>query len=388
MTELVSAKAKIICFLFDPNIGGPTIRARLVYERMQAEGYDIRVAFPNAQGTAVGFMKEKRIAVDRLPIAKPVMPRNFVPFVKFALKTPIGFISVFRYLKRQKPDVIHVNGAFDIVPALAGKLAGIPVVWHLNDTVFGPKVSRTMGWLVRNVADEIVIAATRVGEHYNVMAANPRVVFAPVDVARFQSAGNTTKIKDPATITLIGNWNWIKGHDKFVTVIGSLVDHGFKVKGLIVGKFLDGQKAYWEPILQQIENGHLKDSIDTPGFVKDVVATLAKSDLLLLTSHSEASPMSVLEAMAMGVPIVSFDVGGVQEMIGQSEQAAGIVVPAGDVEAMQTATARLLDDKALYESACANGIKRAKELFSLEICVEKHKAAYKSAIRKRRGIER
>lgn len=382
----MSAQLKIICFLFDPNIGGPTIRARSVYEQMATQGYDIRIAFPEGAGTAAGYLAEKGLPVDQLAISKPVMPRKIGAFLKFALGSPLALFRVVRYLRREKPDVIHVNGAFDTIPAIAGRLAGVPVVWHLNDTVFGPGLSRILGRLVRLVASEIVIAATRVGEHYGVMGAAPRVIFAPVDVHRFK-ARDTDRIPDAQPkLTLVGNWNWIKGHDRFIAVLLDLKQQGIPARGIAAGGFLDGQRNYWEPLLDRIKSKGLADSFDAPGFVSDTVGLLTNSDLLLLTSHSEASPMSLLEAMSIGLPVVSFDVGGAKEMLGQKDDAAGIVVPNGDIRAMSHAVATLLGDTGLYQKMARNGQRRARDKFSLETCIERHMAAYEAAVQSKGRI--
>ncbi len=382
----MNAPLKIICFLFDPNIGGPTIRARSVYQHMMAQGFDIRVTFPKGEGTASGYLAEKHIPVDQLAISKPVMPRKIGAFLKFALGSPLALFRVVRYLRREKPDVIHVNGAFDTIPAIAGRLAGVPVVWHLNDTVFGPRLSRILGRLVRLVASEIVIAATRVGEHYGVMGANPRVIFAPVDVHRFKARDNGKVPDRQPKLTLVGNWNWIKGHDRFIDVLLDLKQQGISARGIAAGRFLDGQRAYWEPLLERIKTKGLAESFDAPGFVKDTVGLLTDSDLLLLTSHSEASPMSLLEAMSIGLPVVSFDVGGAKEMLGQGDGAAGIVVPNGDTKAMSHAVATLLDDTDLYRQMAQNGQRRARDKFSLETCIERHIAAYEAAVQSKSRI--
>lgn len=374
----MTGSLKIICFLFDPNVGGPTIRARAVYEQMRKDGYDVRIAMPFGEGTAEPYLAEKEIPVDRLPIAKPVLPRKIAAFMKFVFTVPFSLFRLTRYLRAQKPDVIHVNGAFDMLPALAGRLANVPVVWHLNDTVFSRKFSRILGRLVAWIAHVTVIAATRVGEHYGVMDAQPHVIFAPVNVYQFRNPRSS----DRATpmITLTGNWNWIKGQDRFVEVIARLYHAGHHIRAQIVGKFLDSQEAYWKPIVAKIRSDGLEKIIETPGFANDMVKVLEDSDILLLTSHSEASPISLLEAMSMGVPAVCFDVGGVAEMLGSdTNRPAGIVVPEGDTDAMVAAIEQILKDDSLCRKLSVAGRERAVSHFSLETCIEQHIIAYSAA---------
>lgn len=369
---------KVVCFLFDPNIGGPTIRAGAVYEKMIEEGYDVRIAFPKGEGSARGYFNEKNIPTDHLSIAKPTTPRNYFQFSKYLITAPINVCKVVMYLRRTRPDVIHVNGAFDIVPALGGFFANVPVVWHLNDTIFGSVFSRLLGLVVRKTSDVVVIAATRVGEHYNVMSASPHVIFAPVDIHRF--VRGTRADSNLYTLTLIGNWNWIKGQDRFVEVVKGLQERRVPIKAMIVGKFLDSQKEYWKPVVSRISELNLDRIISTPGFKSDMVEVLNSSDLFILTSHSEACPISLLEAMAMGVPAVSFDVGGVREMIGTGPGSAGLVVPEGDVGKMIAAIEFILANPPVYQKMSEAGQKRARDHFSLEACVKRHQVAYAAAI--------
>lgn len=378
---------KAICFIFDSNIGGPTIRARSVYARLAASGHSVRIAFPHGDGPAPDFVAAAGVPVDRLPIAKPVLPRKPWAFAKFAARFPFDLWRTAAYLRARRPDLIHVNGAFDVGPALAGWLTGTPVVWHLNDTVFSPRLSRLLGRLVRRVATVIVVAAGRVGTHYGVAGAETVTIHAPVDVDRFVIRNPEGRPYGAAVIGQLASWNWIKGQDRFIEAVKRLRAAGRPVRGRIVGAFLPRQRDYWQPIVARMEREGLGEHIDTPGFAEDSAKELAGMDLMLLTSHSEASPMCVLEGMSVGVPQVVFDVGGVREMLGEGADAAGIIVPEGDIDAMVMAVGRLLDDPVLYARMAAAGQARARAHFSLEACVARHEAAYRQAIATKRGSE-
>lgn len=382
---LARSPLKIICFLFDPNTGGPTVRARAVYTRMVAAGDTVRLALVDREGSAAGYLAEAGLPVDKLAIPKPALPNKPWEFLKFCAGLPFGIWRVRRYLKDQRPDVVHINGAFDVIPAFGARLAGIPVVWHLNDTVFSPRISRILGGIVRRMAAQVVTAANRVAQHYGIPDDQRLTVHAPVDVDRFAPRDPADWPRPEPRLLLIGNWNWIKGQDKFIQVIANLRGKGLNVRGLVAGRFLDSQEAFWQPILQDLKARGLDQVVDTPGFVADTHAALCDSDILLLTSHSEASPIAVLEAMSVGIPQVVFDVGGVREMLGEGEDAAGVIVDRQDVVAMTAAVERILSNKDVYERLAKAGQARARAMFSAEICVAKHGQAYEAAIGKQKG---
>lgn len=91
------------------------------------------------------------------------------------------------------------------------------------------------------------------------------------------------------------------------------------------------------------------------GFRDDVAALLGLADILILPSTSDAMPMTVLEAMAAGVPVVASDVGDIAATVGDG----GICVPAGDAAAFAAACERLLGDPRLHAETAAAARERA-----------------------------
>lgn len=372
---------QILCSIFDPNRGGPVIRARAVYQRMVAAGHVARIVLPDVDGTAADYVAAGGIPVDKIAIQKPVLPDKPLSFAKYLLKLPGSIIRMRAYLKQQKPDLLHANGAFDVVPAIAAKLAGIPLVWHLNDTIFPKGISRVLGYLVRALATEIAVAATCVGTHYGIPEARRRLLPAPVDVSLFPARNSSYEPGSHPRIGLVGNWNWVKSQDRFVDLIEDLHERGIGARGIVIGAFISRQAKFWKPIIKRIEDSDLKTEIQTPGFSSDVAKDLTRLDLLALTSRSEASPMCVLEAMAVGVPVVAFDAGGVRELLGEGDMAAGVVVAQGDRKHLADAAALLLSDPEVYRRMATNGRRRARDLFSLEACVARHEKIYRDAIK-------
>lgn len=378
---------RIVCFLFDPQVGGPHVRARGVYQVLQKQGHDIRIAIPPGPGNAQGYHEEVGIAVDRPAIRKPVSPRKVGAFLCYMLALPLGVLRVLHYLRAQRADVVHVNGAFDLAPAFAAYLSKASLVWHLNDTAIPPRLAQAFGRMVSALADETVVAAEAVGRHYGLHPDGVRVIPAPVDISRFPARHRQAPFSTPVRVGLIANWNPLKGQDRFIDVIERLVARGHDVHAVLVGQTTDNQEPYWRPLHERITMSPLASRFTLVDYTSEVPALLVEWDVALLTSRSEASPMSVIEAMAVGLPQVCFQVGGVDELLGTTRgDRAGISVPEGDVEAMVSAVERLLTDPALYEAFSKAGPVRAQEHFSLDACVARHLAAYDAATQSKERV--
>ena len=110
------------------------------------------------------------------------------------------------------------------------------------------------------------------------------------------------------------------------------------------------------------------------GWVDDPAALLAMADLYVLTSDAENCPLSLLEAMATGLPVVATSVGGVPEVV--RDGVDGLLCPAGDVAAMTGALGRLAGEPYLRERLGAAARERILDGYTLDHCLDGLLASY------------
>jgi glycosyltransferase involved in cell wall biosynthesis len=110
------------------------------------------------------------------------------------------------------------------------------------------------------------------------------------------------------------------------------------------------------------------------GFVKEMQELYQGLDLLLLTSHFEGTPLTVLEAMAMGTPVVASRVDGVEEVIVDGRD--GILVTPGNKAQFVTEICRVLQDQSLSQRLARAGQEKARQHFSAEAMVRQVEALY------------
>lgn len=113
---------------------------------------------------------------------------------------------------------------------------------------------------------------------------------------------------------------------------------------------------------------------------RDVPSILASMDVAVLTSDSESLSNVILEAMAAGLPVVAYRVGGNAELVNEER---GVLVPAGDEEGFAAAVGRLLASHAMRVQLGRNSREFAQENFSLERILERYQACYQTLLEKK-----
>jgi glycosyltransferase involved in cell wall biosynthesis len=195
------------------------------------------------------------------------------------------------------------------------------------------------------------------------------VIHNAVDVASFRT---TNGAAGPARIVGVGRFAYPKD---FSTLLAALELVGAGYRAALVG---DGPGL--GEVVTALRARGLSDRVELLGARGDVSDVLARSDVFVLSSRSEGFPVSILEAMAAGLPVVATDVGGVAEAVVDGE--TGILVPAGDPEALAAALRRLVADPALRRRLGAAGRTRAFRRFDVAHFRAEHLKLY------RRELER
>ncbi len=136
---------------------------------------------------------------------------------------------------------------------------------------------------------------------------------------------------------------------------------GFRL--LLVG---DGPMA---SELRDLAGGRAGGDVVFAGFRDDIDAVLSASDLFLLASEAESLPLSVLEAMAAGLPVVSTNVGGLSEAV--EDGVTGLLVPPGDAHALAAAIDRVLSDDELAARLGAAACTRVAQRFGRDACLDR-----------------
>lgn len=122
----------------------------------------------------------------------------------------------------------------------------------------------------------------------------------------------------------------------------------------------------------------IRKNIIFAGMRSDIEVLLAASDIYTLPSYREGMPRSIIEAMAMGKPVVTTDIRGCREEVVHNE--TGLLVPQRDADSLSRAILTLLDDRAMRLKFGQAGRKRAREFFSEQVVLNKQLEVYRRLI--------
>ncbi len=278
----------------------------------------------------------------------------------------------------QNVRIVHANGSRAMVyGGLAGLLAGKPVIWHV-------RIADKDGWLDRGLAHmaaRIIVNSEAVRRRFPwVPDAKVRRIHNGIDLTRFVPQEPSTSLRaalglaiQDRVIVSVGRFVPFKGYDILIEAAALLHRTEPQLHWVLVG---NGEQR--ERLVERCAAHGLSSQVHFVGWKDDVRQWLALGDLFVLPSLAEHFGRVIVEAMAMGKPVVATDAGGVPEIVAHGE--TGLLVPPGDAERLAGAALHLLHHQAELTRCGAAGRQRAERHFSLTGHVDAVGAVYEEFI--------
>jgi glycosyltransferase involved in cell wall biosynthesis len=301
----------------------------------------------------------------------------------------LGLLELVRLMRRLGPDIVHVNSSkAGVLGRLAAALARVPV-----------RVFTVHGWAFK-AHDGIAAAAYLWADRLMRPLTTRTICVAESERAaglraHTCGAGNTVVIRNgvehdrvpgapprtggPPVVLAVGRLRAPKDFTTLVRAAERLEPGSARIR--IAGDGPD--RAELEAEIAARATGA---EVELLGERDDVPRLLAGSDVFVLPSRSEGMPLSVLEAMAAGRPVIASAVGGVPELV--VDGVTGILVPPGDEAALAGAIGRLARAPAEGARMGEAAHRRVEAEFGLEACRRAHLDLYREALAAVRGSSR
>lgn len=245
-----------------------------------------------------------------------------LPIHVFEYTTPMkpywrGFIQcwkISREFKKIKPDLIHsFHYSADYSEALAARLGGVKWIYTKKNMNWGGD-SRRAWWLRTRLASAVVAQNREMVESFFPGMHKVTLIPRGVDVASFRRASPQKKVaEEPPVLVTVANLAPVKNIEWLITALMHLHREDVRAQLWIVG---DSENEYGHRLRRLVRETGLMDAVVFHGKKLDPRSFLHESDVFVLPSQKESSPVALLEAMAAGLPVVATRTAGALEIMG------------------------------------------------------------------------
>lgn len=266
-----------------------------------------------------------------------------------------GLYMLWGAVRAYRPDVMQTwMYHADLLGGVVGRLAGVPVVWGLRNTILRiGKSSNSAIWAARLCAHLsawvpakiVACAQAALDVHADLGYKVNNIVVIPngYDLTRFRTdLDSRERLRvalgvraDLPLIGMVARFDPYKDHDNLIRALAILHARGVDFQAVMVGAGVDDKNKM---LISEIDTNNLTSKVRLLGQREDIPALMNALDLNVLSSSAEAFPNVLAEAMACSTPCVSTDVGDASSIIGDT----GWLVPPSNSEALAYALERAL----------------------------------------------
>jgi lipopolysaccharide/colanic/teichoic acid biosynthesis glycosyltransferase/glycosyltransferase involved in cell wall biosynthesis len=368
-------KVKIVRVIARLNVGGPAIHVINLTRGLDPARFDSTLV-TGTENPGEGSMLD--LALERG--VRPVVIPEIVGQATLKPRDLKALIALYRLIRRERPQIVHTHAAKPgVLGRVAARLAGVPVVvhtfhGHILHGYYGPLMSwllRRMERMLAHLSDRIIAVSEQVKQdlvRYGV-APPEKISVIPLgfDLRPFlDNAAHRGALHRELGLTngarlvgIVGRIFPIKNHRLFLEAAAHVAAEDWSARFVVVG---DG---VLRPQMEaRARSLGIAERVTFTGWRRDLHRIYPDLDVLVVSSRNEGTPVSAIEAMASGCPVVATRVGGLPDLIDDGE--TGHLVPSEDAPALAAAILRVLRDRDAARRMAEAACERVSERFRAE----------------------
>lgn len=337
--ETSGDKSKVAIVLMHFNYGGGERMVSLLASHLDLSRFDVRVFC--VYGDPHDNVMERAVLDHGVSIT----------YIRKGLGFSLKYlVKVWRALSSYSPDVVHTHlgaGVYCAPWALLRKGKLLHTLHSIPEKELSRNKSRIMRLLYKTGKTvPVAISDTNrrlTAEYYDLPIEGVEMVVNPVDIAAF--ADRDPKPWDERRFDFIhvARFEEAKNHVGLVRAIAHLKSR--RPEGAPIKVALVGEGPLMEEVRLEVRRLGIEHAVRFLGIRDDVAELMHDSRCFVLPSLYEGLPMTILEAMSAGLPVIATSVGGVPDVV--QDGRTGVLVPPGDEEALVAAMERMLDGDVL-----------------------------------------
>ncbi len=378
------------------NLGGPTFNAAYLSKYMAPEFETLLVSGmkDDAEESSEFIVKN----LDLHPVYIPEMYRELHP-----LRDTKSYYKLRKLIAEFKPDIVHTHAAkAGAVGRLAAAHSGVKAIvhtfhGHVFHSYFSPAKTRVFLEIERYLAKRTTkiitlseIQQQELTEKYKIAPLGKfEIIPLGFDLKKFEENQLEKRNKfrteynlddDEIAIGIVGRLVPIKNHELFLKALKLVSERTTKkVRAFIIG---DGEeRVKIEQLAKSLglsfDNENLKEKniLTFTSWIKEIDVSNAGMDIIALTSNNEGTPVSLIEAQASGKPIVSTNVGGIENIVLENETA--LLSSVGNEKAFAENLLRLIENDEMRFNFSKKGSDYVRNKFSYQrLCADMEKLYY------------
>ena len=289
-------------------------------------------------------------------------------------------MQLIKLFRKEKPDIIHTHlyVMSYVLPAaiITNRKRIVHTVHSVADKELRKSVRRIMH-IAYKLFNVIPVAISNhikktVHDEYGIDNKKIKCIYNGVDTLKFKNNENRAN-KEIIEIVHVGKFRKEKNHRLLIEAFYLALNEVSNIRLKLVG---DGDlRSEIEELVEELD---IKDKVVFRGIQKNINDELKTADIFVLSSDWEGIPLSIIEAMASGLPIISTNAGGVVDILNNNE--TGILVDIGDKEGLATAMINLAKDYKLREKLGSEDLKQS-EKYDIRTKVKEYGDVYKELLR-------
>lgn len=318
-----------------------------------------------AEGPLLSIAREEGFRVIPIPFERRLSPLAHLR----------AFRALVAILREEKPDLVHAHMPISgFIARIAARAAGVPrIAYTCHGFLFNQEGSlprRLVAWAMEVVGARVTdiyltVSTTEARDARRLLIRRDAIPigngrdpdrFRPDPATRERLRGELGTALETVVFVAVSRLVRAKGYPELAQAMHAVPD----AELWVVGERLESDRG--DDMVALLEAAGLGPRLKRLGYREDVNAILAAADVFVLPSYFEGLPMSVIEAMLTGLPVIASDIPGPREQVVDGE--TGLLVPAREAEPLGQAMRRLADDAALRARMGAAGRARALEHFN------------------------
>jgi len=299
---------------------------------------------------------------------------------KFRFK---GIINIARFIIKNKIDIIHSNSG--IIPCIIGKLLGASRCYETRHGIFYTDKQLASFTLMQKYHEkikqyfvdfQIVISENdkeRLMKCFEISEEKIKVIYNGIDIESVTEKGRRTENgiiipEEKFKFLNIGRLTYQKGQNVLIEAANLLQKERQNFTLTITGEGEDHSQ-----LQSLIDKYKLNNIVKIESYMEDIYEFIKEHDALVMTSRYEGVPYVVLESMALGVPVIHTDVGGISNIL--TDRLDGMIAKQEDAIDFMKKMLELLNDFNLYKSLRDNAFKTIQS-YTIEKMVSQYVSLY------------